>query len=183
MWEELVQYFSEIDPVLAALIATTFTWLVTAAGASLVFFFKTLNRAVLDSMLGFTGGVMIAASCFGLLGPAIEHMEGKGYEGMEAVFPSIVGFLLGAVFLFGMDKIMPHLHINFKAEESEGVKTTWHRTTLLVLAITLHNIPEGLAVGVIFGAAADPSMISTAMILAIGIAIQISLKDLLWQCH
>lgn len=170
MWSQLTTFFSEINPILAALIATTFTWFLTAMGAGLVFFFKTLNRGVLDAMLGFTGGVMVAASCFGLLGPAIESSAGEGFE---KVWPSVIGFMLGALFLYGLDKIMPHLHINFRETEKEGVKTTWHRTTLLVLAITLHNIPEGLAVGVVFGAAmGDLDMINTAMILAIGIGIQ-----------
>ena len=146
MWNSLVDFFLSINPILGALIATTFTWLVTAAGASMVFFFKTLNRAVLDGMLGFTGGVMVAASCFGLLGPAVDMSTGEGFE---QVSPAVIGFLLGALFLFALDKVMPHLHINFKESEAEGVKTQWHRTTLLVLAITLHNIPEGLAVGVI----------------------------------
>ncbi|MCB9195906.1 MAG: ZIP family metal transporter [Flavobacteriales bacterium] len=167
-WIELVQYFSSIDPVMAALIATTFTWLVTAAGAGMVFFFKSLNKWVLNMMLGFTGGVMIAASCFGLLGPAIDASAGEGFA---KVMPATVGFLLGAMFLFVMDKLMPHLHINFK--NPEGPKTTWHRTTLLVLAITLHNIPEGLAVGIVFGAAmGDLHMINSAMIIALGIGIQ-----------
>lgn len=172
-WEELIQYFTDIDPVLAAFYATTFTWLLTAAGASLVFFFKSLNRGVLDAMLGFTGGVMVAASFWSLLAPAIEMSE-QAYPSMKWM-PAAVGFLLGALFLFGLDKIMPHLHINFKEEEKEGVKTQWHRTTLLVLAITMHNIPEGLAVGVLFGAASlgmDGATIAGAVTLAIGIGIQ-----------
>ncbi len=170
MWDNIVDFFLGINPILAALIATTFTWMVTAAGAGLVFFFKSLNRAALDGMLGFTGGVMVAASCFGLLGPAIEDSPGVGFA---KVMPAAIGFLLGALFLFALDKVMPHLHINFKETEAEGVKTQWHRTTLLVLAITLHNIPEGLAVGVVFGAAyGDVEMITTAIILALGIAIQ-----------
>ncbi len=168
LWWDLVEFFGSIDPILAALIATTFTWLVTASGAGMVFFFKTLNRSVLNMMLGFTGGVMVAASAFGLLGPAIDMSEGESFV---KVMPSVIGFMLGAMFLFGMDKAMPHLHINFK--NPEGPKTTWHRTTLLVLAITLHNIPEGLAVGIVFGAATeDLGMVNQAMILALGIGIQ-----------
>ena len=169
----LIEYFSEIDPVLAAYYATTFTWLLTAAGAGLVFFFKTLHRGVLDAMLGFTGGVMIAASFWSLLAPSIEMSE-ELYPSAPWM-PAAVGFLIGALFLFGLDKLMPHLHINFKVEESEGVKTQWHKTTLLVLAITLHNIPEGLAVGVLFGAASvgmDGATIAGAVALAIGIGIQ-----------
>lgn len=171
--KELIAYFELIDPVYAALIATTFTWLLTAAGASLVFFFKTMHRGVLDAMLGFTGGVMVAASFWSLLNPAIEMSE-KLYPTMKWM-PAAVGFLLGALFLFGMDKTLPHLHINFGENESEGTKTQWHRSVLLVLAITLHNIPEGLAVGVLFGAAASgigDASIAGAVALAIGIGIQ-----------
>jgi ZIP family zinc transporter len=171
--KDLELFFKSIDPVLAALIATTFTWLVTAAGASLVFFFKTIHRGVLDGMLGFTGGVMVAASFWSLLMPSIE-MSVKYFPNM-AWMPAAVGFLTGALFLFFLDKWMPHLHINFSENESEGVKTQLHRTTLLVLAITLHNIPEGLAGGVLFGAAAhgmEGATIAGAVALAIGIGIQ-----------
>lgn len=166
-------FFEGIGPVYAALLATTFTWMVTAAGASLVFFFKALNRNVLDPMLGFTGGVMVAASFWSLLNPSIEMSE-RLYPGMSWM-PAAVGFLLGASFLYLLDKLTPHLHINFGAEETEGMKTQWHRTTLLVLAITLHNIPEGLAVGVLFGAAAEgmpEASIAGAVALAVGIGIQ-----------
>lgn len=172
----MFEYISSIDPIVAALMATTFTWLLTAAGAGLVFFFKTLHRGVLDAMLGFTGGVMIAASFWSLLGPSIDMSE-EMYPTMKWM-PAAVGFALGALFLFGLDKILPHMHINFKESESEGVKTEWHKTTLLVLAITLHNIPEGLAVGVLFGASASLTgpehieMIIAATTLAIGIGIQ-----------
>lgn len=172
-YDSLVAYLGSIDPVLAAFYATSFTWLLTAAGASLVFFFKTLYRGVLDAMLGFTGGVMVAASFWSLLSPAIEMSE-KLYPSMSWM-PAAVGFLVGALFLFGLDKVMPHLHINFREDEKEGVKTDWHKTTLLVLAITLHNIPEGLAVGVLFGAAGmgiGGATIAGAVALAIGIGIQ-----------
>lgn len=170
MYDDLIKYLEGIDPILAALYATTFTWLVTAAGASLVFFFKTMNRAVLDGMLGFTGGVMVAASYWSLLAPAIEMSEGEGFT---KVIPAATGFLMGALFLFALDKTLPHLHINFK--ETEGIKSPWQRTTLLVLAITLHNIPEGLAVGVLFGGVAagiPEASIAGAVTLAIGIGIQ-----------
>ena len=138
-----------------------------------VFFFKTLNRGILDPMLGFTGGVMVAASFWSLLSPSIEMSE-RLYPSMSWM-PAAVGFLLGSMFLFVLDKFTPHLHINFGVEEKEGVKTQLHRTTLLVLAITLHNIPEGLAVGVLFGAAAEGmhgASIAGAIALAIGIGIQ-----------
>ncbi|MCE3283019.1 MAG: family metal transporter [Chitinophagaceae bacterium] len=157
----------------SALLATTFTWLVTAAGASLVFFFKTMHRGVLDGMLGFTGGVMIAASFWSLLNPAIEMSE-KLYPNMKWM-PAAVGFFTGAMFIFCLDRYMPHLHLNFGIEEKEGIKTKLRKTTLLILAITLHNIPEGLAVGVLFGAAANgmaEATVGGAIALAIGIGIQ-----------
>lgn len=170
MFDSIIRFFESIDPVLAAFLATTFTWGLTAFGASFVFFFKNMNRAVLDGMLGFTGGVMVAASFWSLLAPAIEMTEGEGFV---KVIPAAVGFLLGALFLFALDKTLPHLHINFK--ETEGIKSPWQRTTLLVLAITLHNIPEGLAVGVLFGGVAagiPEASIAGAVTLAIGIGIQ-----------
>tara|TARA_B100001769_G_scaffold55065_1_gene39950 strand:+ start:142 stop:957 length:816 start_codon:yes stop_codon:yes gene_type:complete len=168
--QPILDFFSSIDPVTGAFYATLFTWGVTALGASFVFIFRSMNRAFLDGMLGFTGGVMVAASFWSLLSPAIEMSEGEGFV---KVFPAAIGFSLGALFIFGLDKVLPHLHINFK--ESEGIKTPWHRTTLLALAITLHNIPEGLAVGVLFGGVAagiPEASISGAVILAIGIGIQ-----------
>lgn len=170
MFQTIIDYFESIDPVLAALYATLFTWFLTALGASFVFFFKAMNRVVLDGMLGFTGGVMVAASFWSLLAPAIEMTAGEGFI---KVIPASVGFFLGALFIFGLDKVLPHLHINF--QESEGVKSPWQRTTLLVLAITLHNIPEGLAVGVLFGGVAagiPEASIAGALTLAIGIGIQ-----------
>jgi ZIP family zinc transporter len=170
MFDSIVSYFESIDPILAALYATLFTWFLTALGASLVFFFKTMNRMALDGMLGFTGGVMVAASYWSLLSPAIDMSEGEGFI---KVIPAAVGFVLGALFLFGLDKVLPHVHINF--QKKEGIKTPWQRTTLLVLAITLHNIPEGLAVGVLFGGVAagiPEATIAGALTLAIGIGIQ-----------
>ncbi len=169
---EILHFFENTHPVLSALIATTFTWLLTAGGASLVFFFKSMSRRALDGMLGFTGGVMVAASFWSLLAPAIEMSEGEGFA---KAMPAAIGFTFGAIFLFGLDKFLPHLHINFKPDEAEGVPTNWHRTTLLVLAITLHNIPEGLAVGVLFGGAAagiEGASIGGAVALAIGIGLQ-----------
>ena len=168
--ENLIQFFESLDPVLGALYASLFTWGITALGASTVFFVKTMNRAVLDGLLGFTGGVMVAASFWSLLAPGIEMSPGTGFV---KVIPSIIGFGLGALFIFGLDKILPHVHINFK--KSEGIKTPWRRTTLMVMAITLHNIPEGLAVGVLFGGVAagiPEASIAGALALAIGIGIQ-----------
>ena len=172
MMDQIINYFESIDPVLAAFYATLFTWGLTAAGAALVFLFKGMNRALFDGMLGFTGGVMVAASFWSLLAPGIEMSPGEGFV---KVIPAVVGFALGALFLFGLDKVLPHLHVNFKESEKEGVKTPWHKTTLLVLAITLHNIPEGLAVGVLFGGVAagfDGATIGGAVALAIGIGLQ-----------
>ena len=168
--EGILAYFESLNPIKGAFIATLFTWGLTAFGASFVFLFKSMNRVVLDGMLGFTGGVMVAASFWSLLAPGIEMSEGEGFV---KVIPAAVGFALGALFIFGLDKILPHIHINFK--ESEGIKTPWHRTTLLVLAITLHNIPEGLAIGVLFGGVAaglPEASIAGAVVLAIGIGIQ-----------
>lgn len=170
--EPIFEYFKSIHPVYAAFLATCFTWGLTALGASLVFFFKTMNRRIFDTMLGFTGGVMVAASFWSLLSPAIEMSETYG---AYKWFPAAAGFLAGALFLFFLDKLIPHLHLNFKRYESEGPQTDWHRSTLLVLAITIHNIPEGLAVGVAFGAVAagiPHADIGAAIALAIGIGIQ-----------
>lgn len=173
MLDEIKIFFENIDsPVNQALLASLFTWGLTALGASFVFFFKTVNRAVFDGMLGFTGGVMIAASYWSLLAPSIEMAENSG---VIPWLPATVGFAGGALFLFSLDKVMPHLHINFRKDEIEGIKTEWHRSTLLVLAITLHNIPEGLAVGVLFGGAAvgfEGATLGGAIALAIGIGIQ-----------
>ncbi|MBT8304895.1 MAG: ZIP family metal transporter, partial [Bacteroidia bacterium] len=170
--EQVLDYFESIDPVLGAFYASLFTWGLTALGASLVFFMRGMNRGLLDGMLGFTGGVMVAASFWSLLAPGIEMSPGDGFV---KVIPAATGFALGALFIFGLDKILPHLHINFKESEKEGVKSPWHRTTLLVLAITLHNIPEGLAVGVLFGGVAagiPEATIGGAVALALGIGIQ-----------
>ena len=168
----MVDWFTGLSPVLQALIATLFTWFVTALGAALVFFFKTINRKVLDGMLGFAAGGRIAASYWSLLAPAIEMAE----EGsLPAWIPATSGFLLGGLFLYIADKIIPHLHLGFPMDEAEGPKTSWHRSILLVLAITLHNIPEGLAVGVAFGALASDLPSATmagAVALALGIGIQ-----------
>lgn len=167
-----MEEFAHKWPVLAALLATTFTWLVTAAGAALVFVFRDLSRKWLDGMLGFSGGVMMAASYWSLLAPSIELSKQLGY--IPWLMPAL-GFLTGSLFLFGMDRVIPHLHINFNKTEAEGIPTDWRSTTLLVLAITLHNIPEGLAVGVAFGAfAADipGASLGAAIALAIGIGIQ-----------
>lgn len=168
----IVQWFVGLNPLWQALVATLFTWFMTALGAGLVFLFKSINRKVLDGMLGFAAGVMIAASYWSLLAPAIEMTEEAGHI---AWIPATVGFLTGGIFLWVVDKLIPHLHLGFPIEEAEGPKTSWHRSILLVLAITLHNIPEGLAVGVAFGALAanlPSATLAGAVALAIGIGIQ-----------
>jgi ZIP family zinc transporter len=167
-----MDWFVNLDPILQAFLATCFTWFMTAAGAGLVFFFRSINRTVLDGMLGFAAGVMIAASFWSLLAPAIEMAEAAG---TIPWIPATVGFLLGGAFLWGIDKLLPHLHIGAPMEEAEGIKTSWQRSVLLVLAITLHNFPEGLAVGVAFGAVAaglPAATLGGAIALALGIGIQ-----------
>jgi zinc transporter, ZIP family len=165
-------WFLSLHPIVQALLAGVFTWLMTAAGASLVFFYRRVSRRLLDGMLGFSGGVMVAASFFSLLAPAIEIAE---HRGQPAWIPATVGLLVGAACLWSLDKILPHLHLFLPIERAEGLGTTWRRSVLLVLAITLHNIPEGLAVGVAFGgAAADVpgTSVAAALVLALGIGIQ-----------
>lgn len=159
-----------INPILLALLATLFTWFMTALGSAMVFLFKTMNDKVMNMMLGFAAGVMIAASFWSLLQPALELTE-------ENPMPVLIGFLLGGAFLYGVDKLLPHLHMNLTTGDSteEGIHTKWKRTVLLAMAVTLHNIPEGLAVGVAFGAlgnTSDPAMIAGAITLAIGMGIQ-----------
>lgn len=158
-----------VNPVLLALLATLFTYALTALGAAMVFFFKSINRKILNSMLGFAAGIMIAASFWSLLKPAIEMAEDAPW------MPAVIGFLAGGAFLYLIDRILPHLHQGLSIDKAEGIKTTWQRSVLLVLAITLHNIPEGLAVGVAFGALAcgtDPGILAGAVVLAIGIGLQ-----------
>ncbi|HNV19058.1 MAG TPA: ZIP family metal transporter [Rectinema sp.] len=158
--------------VMQTFLATLFTWGVTALGAAMVFFFKEINKKVLDAMLGFAAGVMIAASFWSLLSPAIELSESMG---LVPWLPAVIGFLLGGFFLLGVDHLLPHLHIGAEMNEAEGLHTSWERSILLVLAITLHNIPEGLAVGVGFGAVAagiPSASLSGAIALAIGIGLQ-----------
>jgi ZIP family zinc transporter len=167
-----MEWFISLGPITQALLAGTFTWGVTALGAGMVFFFKEINKRVLNGMLGFAAGVMIAASFWSLLAPAIEMSEGGP---VPVWVPPAVGFVLGAVVLYFMDKMIPHLHVNFSKSEAEGPKTSWHRSILLVSAITMHNIPEGLAVGVAFGAAyagLESASLASAIALAVGIGIQ-----------
>jgi ZIP family zinc transporter len=168
----MIDFIQNFNPVMQALIATIFTWSMTALGAAVVFTSKDINRRMLDGMLGFAAGVMIAASFWSLLAPAIEMSQGIE---IPPWFPAVAGFLAGGVFLGGIDKVLPHLHVGFPEERAEGIRTTWKQSTLLVLAITLHNIPEGLAIGVAFGAVAanfPSATLAGAMALALGIGIQ-----------
>jgi ZIP family zinc transporter len=168
----MITFLKNFNPVIQALLAGIFTWGLTALGAATVFIIKEMNEKIINTMLGFAAGVMIAASYWSLLAPAIEMSE---VQDAPVWFPPMVGFLLGGIFLWGIDKILPHLHLGFPIEEAEGIKTSLRRSTLLILAVTLHNIPEGLAVGVAFGAvvAGFPSTnLPVAIALAIGIGIQ-----------
>ncbi len=182
---ELYKWFISQGPVMQALYAGLFTWGLTALGSALVFLFKSSNRKVLDTALGFTGGVMIAASFWSLLSPAISYVEMQNEYGLSSIppfLPAAIGFFLGALFLYILDKYIPHLHLFGKKNEAEGIPTNWKKTELLVIAIALHNIPEGLAVGVAFGALANPELlemggssvftIGSAIALGIGIGIQ-----------
>ncbi|HKL19929.1 MAG TPA: ZIP family metal transporter [Halalkalibaculum sp.] len=172
---DLKEWFYALNPINQSLIGGLFTWGLTALGAGLVFFTKSVGNKVLDAMMGFAAGVMIAASFWSLLVPSIDMAS---HQGMIEWLPAVIGFLTGGLFLRICDQYLPHLHPGFPMKEAEGVKTSWRRATLLVLAITLHNIPEGLAVGVLFGAAAsgvDPTGTATimgAISLALGIGIQ-----------
>ena len=184
--ESILNFFeSQNNPIIQALYAGLFTWILTACGAGLVFFFKSTNRKLLDASLGFTGGVMIAASFWSLLSPAIEYVELQNELGLSSTpvwLPPAIGFFAGALFLYFIDKLIPHLHLFAKVDEAEGPKTDLKKTVLLVLAIAIHNIPEGLAVGVAFGAVASPDLlglngssvftIGSAVALGMGIGIQ-----------
>lgn len=168
----MIAFISQFHPVLQALFATLFTWFVTALGSAMVFFFRSVKESVMNTVLGFAAGVMIAASFWSLLAPSIEmaaSLYGNGW------LPAAAGFLGGGLFLYIIDKTLPHMHLNMAKGESEGIKTTWQRSVLLILAITLHNIPEGLAVGVAFGAAAvgiPEASLAGAVALALGIGLQ-----------
>jgi len=168
----MLTQFAGLNPILQALLAGCFTWGLTALGAGGVFLSRELNRRTLDGMLGFAGGVMIAASFWSLLLPAIEL---SGSHGFQACMPVAVGFIAGGVFLRGLDSLLPHLHPGYPLSEAEGPKSSLRRTTLLVIAITIHNIPEGLAVGVAFGAVAaglSHETLGAAIALVLGIGLQ-----------
>jgi ZIP family zinc transporter len=168
----MVAFFEQFTPVIQSLIATTFTWGVTALGAAGVFLSREINRKLMDGMLGFAAGVMIAASYWSLLAPSIEISASLG---LPAYIPPAVGFLMGGIVLWGIDRLLPHLHMGLPISSAEGIKTSWQRSILLVLAITLHNIPEGMAIGVAFGAAGvgiPGATVAGAVALALGIGLQ-----------
>lgn len=168
----MIEYINQLNPILQALLATLFTWGMTAVGAASIFLTKEINRKLLDILLGFAAGVMIAASYWSLLAPAIEIAKSTGVPGW---LPAGIGFMAGGLVLFGIDKLLPHLHLYLPRTEAEGIKTNWRRQVLLILAITMHNLPEGLAVGVAFGAAAagiPGATLPAAIVLAIGIGLQ-----------
>ena len=183
--ENLVEFLklffeSQSSPIMQAFYAGLFTWILTAIGASLVFFFKRSNRKVLDAALGFTGGVMIAASFWSLLSPAISSVETQqelGITNLPIWFAPAIGFLFGALFIYFLDKKIPHLHLFKKIEEAEGPKTDLKKTELLVIAIAIHNIPEGLAVGVAFGALSYGLDIGITLGGAIALAIGMGLQN------
>jgi zinc transporter, ZIP family len=166
-----VEWFRGLDPIVQAFLAGGFTWAVTAVGAAVVLLHREFPRAALDAMLGFAAGVMIAASFFSLLGPSVELAE---LAGAPSWFPATIGFLTGAIFIRFLDAVLPHLHPFKPMEEAEGIPTPWRRTTLLVLAITLHNFPEGIALGVAF-AAAHAAGIDGAGVATFGGAIALTL--------
>ncbi|MCX8082871.1 MAG: ZIP family metal transporter [bacterium] len=171
----MVEQFSHISPVLLALLATTFTWFLTAIGASLVFFNTSPSRKVFDCSLGFAGGVMTSASFFSLLLPAIEIS--KKVSSIPEWGVISIGFTLGCIFLYGLDKIIPHLHLNAPIEEKEGYGPNLSVPYLLILAITLHNIPEGIAIGVAFGVLKF-SKVGANIISAVSLSIAIGLQNI-----
>ncbi|MDT8435597.1 MAG: ZIP family metal transporter [Gemmatimonadota bacterium] len=164
-----------LDPVLQALAAGGFTWAVTAAGAAVVVFTRGIREWLVDGMLGFASGVMLAASFWSLLAPAIVMSAGLGVPDW---LPASTGFVAGALVLGIADRLLPHLHPLQPISAAEGPPAPWKRSTLLVTAITMHNVPEGLAVGVAFGAAAlgmgsaAGASFEAALALAIGIGLQ-----------
>lgn len=173
----MMETIEKLNPVLLALLATIFTWLVTALGASLVLVNKRPSRKVFDCSLGFAGGVMVSASFFSLLLPAIELAGAK--SSLPVWFIVSSGFAVGCCFIYILDNLVPHLHPNMPYKEiegvSKGVRSDLSLSYLLVLAITLHNIPEGLAVGVAFGSLKFPAAgitFAAASSLALGIGLQ-----------
>jgi ZIP family zinc transporter len=164
----MLTFFTSLGPILQAIIAATIAWFVTTLGASTVFLTREFNRKLFDGMMGFAAGIMLAVCFWSLLEPAVRMVNGR-------LMPALIGFLIGGFSFWNIDKILPHLHSGFSLSEAEGIKSSLRGSALLVLAITLHNIPEGLAIGVAFGAAAagfSTTTLAHAITLAIGVAIQ-----------
>jgi len=176
MRAEWAEAFRSASPLVQALLAGLFTLGLTAAGAGVVVFGRHMRESWLAAMLGFAAGVMLAASYWSLLAPSIELAE---QQGVPSWLPAAVGFLAGAAFLRLADELLPHLHPGLAIEQAEGIHTTWRRSTLLVMAITLHNIPEGLAIGVAFGAAslAAPADSAAAFASAVALTLGIGLQN------
>ena len=166
----MISLFQSIHPILQAVIAATFAWAVTAVGATSVFLTREFNRKLFDALMGFAAGIMLAVCFWSLLEPAVQMSGGK-------VWPALIGLVSGGAAFWSIDKILPHLHSGFPLEEAEGVRSSLHRSILLVLAITLHNIPEGLAIGVAFGAAAA-GLPSTTLMHALALAVGVAIQDL-----
>jgi len=168
----MMDKFLTLSPILQALVATLFTWAITALGAGTVFLTRNVSNRFLNAMLGFAAGVMIAAAYWSLLAPSVELSRGGN---LPVWLPPMTGFLMGGAVLWIIDRLLPHLHLGFPEADIEGLPTNWKRSTLLMLAVTLHNIPEGLAVGVAFGAVASALHqvnLASAIALAVGIGIQ-----------
>lgn len=168
----MLEFFRSLHPLLQGFLGSCFTWGITTLGAAVVLFFQRANRRVLDGMLGFAAGIMIAASFWSLLQPSIELSKESG---MPAWIPPSIGFILGGLFIWSIDKLLPHLHPGMPEETTEGVKSHFRRNTLLILAVTIHNIPEGFAVGVAFGSASiagSPTTLQSALALTLGIGLQ-----------
>ena len=167
--DAMFSFFLDLSPVIQALIATIFTWAVTMLGASIVFFFREVKKSIMDALLGFSAGVMIAASFWSLLSPAIELAESMNMISWLVVF---LGFFSGGLLLFLGDKLYDFIQRkNDKIKISEKVK----RSFMLVFSITLHNFPEGLVIGVAFGSLAysiEGSTLASALTLALGIGLQ-----------
>lgn len=168
----MFESFQHLNPVVQALVAASITWMMTALGAAMIFTTRGINRRFMDGMLGFAAGVMLSATFWSLLEPAIRMSRGQT---LPSWLPVSIGFFIGVAVIASIDKILPHLHLDAPDSKAEGIKTTWKRSILLVLAITLHNIPEGLAIGVVFGTVgtgASAMALPAALAIALGIGIQ-----------
>lgn len=170
----MFEHFKNLSPIIQALIGGLFTWFITLIGSAFVFLPFEPSQKLKDGMLGFAAGVMMAASYWSLIEPSIKLSEELG---LIKWLPPVAGFLLGASFIWLLDKIIPHLHIGLEINKAEGFKTDLQKTFLLVLAITLHNIPEGLAVGVAFGSLANVKMESLKFLGAVSLALGIGIQN------